>query len=70
MKDKDTFNAWCSKHDDLSRGALSGLFGVDVRTMRRYASGETSIPTAVLRMMDIFDHHTNVEKEYLNKFCK
>lgn len=70
MKDKDTFNAWCSKHGDFSRGALSGLFGVDIRTMRRYASGETSIPIAVLRMMDIFDHHTNVEKEYLNKFCK
>jgi hypothetical protein len=43
---------------------------VDVRTMRRYASGETSIPIAVLRMMDIFTRHTNVENEYLSKFCK
>jgi hypothetical protein len=70
MNDKDAFNKWCNKHTDFSRGALSSLFGVDVRTMRRYASGETSIPIAILRMMDIFDQHTNVENEYLSKFCK
>ena len=70
MIEKDAFNTWCSRHPNFSRGALSGLFGVDVRTMRRYASGETSIPIAVLRMMDIFTRHTNVENEYLSKFCK
>lgn len=70
MSDKDIFNKWCGKHPEFSRGDLSELFGVDVRTMRRYASGETSIPIAILRMMDIFTRHTNIEKEYLNKFCR
>ena len=70
MIEKYAFNTWCGKHPEFSRGDLSVLFGVDVRTMRRYASGETSIPIAVLRMIDIFTRHTNVENEYLSKFCK
>lgn len=70
MNDKDVFNKWCSKHNIFSRGDLSVLFGVDIRTMRRYASGETSIPIAILRMIDIFTHHADVEMKYIRKFCE
>lgn len=70
MSEKDTFNKWCSRHKQFSRGELSVLFGVDIRTMRRYASGESSIPIAILRMMDIFTRHADVEKEYISKFCE
>jgi len=70
MSDRDQFNKWCEKHPALKRHILCVLFGVNVRTMRRYAHGETSIPIAILRMMEIFTRHPNVEKEYLSRFCQ
>jgi hypothetical protein len=70
VNSKEKFNKWCAKHSEFSRGELSELFGVDIRTMRRYASGETSIPIAILRMMDIFTSHGDVEREYIRKFCE
>ena len=70
MNSKDKFNKWCARHSEFPRGRLSEVFGVDIRTMRRYASGESSIPIAIVRMIDIFTRYADVEREHIRYFCE
>jgi len=66
-KEQKRFAAWCEAHP-MPRNICANIFGCDVRTIQRYLSGTTQPHGGVMRLLDVFKRHPNIEFEMIKLY--